>query len=60
MLVEVVVEQTEVRLMRELVDLVVEALEIIVEVVLLEQQTLAAVEAELEQVLDLVVRVDQE
>tara|TARA_R100001129_G_scaffold115444_1_gene79766 strand:- start:21 stop:224 length:204 start_codon:yes stop_codon:yes gene_type:complete len=59
-LVVAVVDQTEVLLLQELLDQVVEALEIVMEVVLQEQQTLAVVVEELELDLDLVDLVDQE
>ncbi len=54
-----VVDQTEVLLLQELVDQVVEALEIVMEAVRQEQQTLVVVEEELELDLELVVQVDQ-
>jgi hypothetical protein len=58
-LVVAVVDQTEVLLLQELVDQVVEALEIVMEAVRQEQQTLVVVEEELELDLELVVQVDQ-
>jgi spore maturation protein SpmB len=59
-LVVAVVDQTEVLLLQGLVDQVVEALEIVMEAVRQDQETLAVVVEELELDLELVDLVDQE